>query len=486
MKKILFALCVFALLVTACKEESPQLTVWTVSFNSNSGSPVPDLNNVADGSLVRKPDDPARLNYSFGGWFTDNNTFQNEWLFTKYKVTSDTTLYAKWISKTAVWTVTFETNGGNTIAPLRNVETGAKIQAPDSPTKGGSQFAGWFTDNLVFEKEWKFDQNVVISDTTLYAKWTPEPETEKIYDNLAGLVPDCADPYILKHEGMYYLYGTGGNDGIKVYRSPDMVTWSAAVGATKGYALHKDFVWGEKWFWAPEVYYIDNRFYMFYSAEEKISVAESSSPLGPFTQSAVNQKPFHENTKEIDTHLFIDDNGKKYLYFVRFTNGNEIWVAELNDDLRSIKESTLKLCFGTSQNWEKSTAEPYPNSKVNEGPFMMKHNGWYYLTYSANHYANPNYGVGYATSRSPLGPWTKYYKNPVLTGNSKIRGVGHHSFVNVSDSCGYMVYHSHFSPTVVHPRKVCIDPYEFVPSTQGSPDVLKVNGPTTSPQVLCK
>lgn len=388
--------------------------------------------------------------------------------------------------KPETWTVTFNSNGGSPLSPIEDVVSGAKIIKPTDPAKSKFVFGGWFADNLTFEKEWNFAESQVTSDTTLYVKWTPEPEQAKIYDNTVGLVPDCADPYILKYNGIYYLYGTGGNDGVKVYQSDDMVNWSKAVGVTNGYALHKDLVWGEKWFWAPEVYYLNGKFYMFYSAEEEISVAESSSPLGPFTQSVVNQKPFHTDVKEIDTHLFIDDDGKKYLYFVRFTNGNEIWVAELNDDLRSIKESTLKHCFGASQTWEKSTLEPQAGAKVNEGPFILKRNGWYYLTYSANHYQNPNYGVGYATSESPMGPWIKYSGNPILTGNSKIRGVGHHSFVNVAEGCQYIVFHSHYSPTQVSPRKVGIDLYEFVPSTiAGTPDIIKVYGPTTTPQVLC-
>ncbi len=382
-------------------------------------------------------------------------------------------------------TVTFDSKGGNAVSPIKNIAYGSKINKPADPTKYGFMFSGWFTDDETFKNEWDFTSRQVVSNTTLYAKWI-QGFSAFTYNNLTGLVKDCADPYVLKYNGIYYLYGTGGNDGIKVYRSTNMVQWSAAVGATSGYALHKNNVWGEKWFWAPEVYYLNGKFYMFYSAEEHIAVATSDSPLGPFTQTEVEKKPFHADIKEIDTHLFIDDNGKKYLYFVRFTNGNEIWVAELNDDLRSIKESTLKKCIGTSQTWEQSTLEPYAKSKVNEGPFILKHNGTYYLTYSANHYQNPNYGVGYATSTSPLGPWTKYSKNPILIGNDKIKGVGHHSFVNVIDGCQYIVYHSHNNTTTVQPRKLAIDFYEFIPSGNSSPDILKIYGPTTESTNLCR
>lgn len=298
------------------------------------------------------------------------------------------------------------------------------------------------------------------------------------YNNLKGVVPDCADPYVLKYNGTYYLYGTGGNDGIRVYTSDNLATWSKACGATDGYALHKDNVWGDFWFWAPEVYRINNKFYMFYSAQERICVAESDSPLGPFVQTEANKRPLHADIQEIDSHLFRDDDGKMYLYFVRFTDGNEIWVAELNEDLHSIKENTLAHCIGVTQNWEKS------EGKVNEGPFVLKHKGLYYLTFSANDYRSPNYGVGYAISENPYGPWTKYAGNPILTGNDVIQGVGHHSFVQVTDSSQYIVYHSHYAPGKVQFRKLGIDPYGFISTGNDAPDILKVYGPTISDQKM--
>jgi GH43 family beta-xylosidase len=383
------------------------------------------------------------------------------------------------------WTVTFNSNEGSYVHPVRNVKNETKIGKPIDPVKESLVFGGWYTDNETCTNAWNFGTSRVISDTVLHAKWNPETAPAGTYNNLAGMKADCADPYVLKYNGVYYLYGTGGEDGIKVYRSTNAVDWSAAAGATNGYALHKNDVWGDKWFWAPEVYFLNGKFYMFYSAEEHISVAESSSPLGPFSQQAIRKKPFHPDIKEIDTHLFIDDDGKKYLYFVRFTGGNEIWMAELNDDLYSIKEATLTRCFGSNASgWENSTVAP--RARVVEGPFVLKHNGWYYLTYSANHYENPNYGVGYAVSQSPNGPWTKFAGNPILTRNALIQGVGHHSFVTLGGGCRYMVYHSHYNVNAVQPRKAGLDPYEFLPAENiHLPDTLRVYGPTTTTQTLC-
>jgi len=302
-----------------------------------------------------------------------------------------------------------------------------------------------------------------------------------VYDNSIGLVQDCADPYVLEYEGKYYLYGTGGRKGIKVYVSDNLAEWSEATGVNDGFALDSNDVWGNRGFWAPEVYLINDKFYMYFTVQERIAVAESDSPLGPFVQKI--KEPFHLDIPEIDTHLFFDDDGTKYLYFVRFTNGNEIWAAVLNDDLRSINEETLVYCFGQSQPWEDSDREPYPHAKVNEGPYILKHKGLYYLTYSANHTANPDYGVGYAISNHPLGPWEKYEGNPILTGDGeKINGPGHHSFANSLSGQLYMVYHTHFDMTKMGPRKLAIDRCEFVKDKNGGTDILKIYGPTSTPQ----
>ena len=93
-------------------------------------------------------------------------------------------------------------------------------------------------------------------------------------------------------------------------------------------------------FWAPEVYYVekDKQFYMFYSTEEHICVATADSPLGPFKQD--EHKPIREE-KSIDTSVFFDEDGKAYLYFVRFNDGNVIWCAELKENLKEINKSSV-------------------------------------------------------------------------------------------------------------------------------------------------
>ncbi|HHV87094.1 MAG TPA: family 43 glycosylhydrolase [Petrimonas sp.] len=258
-----------------------------------------------------------------------------------------------------------------------------------------------------------------------------------------------ADPFILLHEDVYYAYGTHSNDGIEVFTSNDLKTWRKA----EKLALHRDDSYGEKWFWAPEVYLVNGKFYMYYSAQEHMCVAVSDSPLGPFKQTV--QKPMLENEKNIDNSLFIDDNGTPYLFFDRFNDGLNIWVAELEPDLMTIKTETLHPCIHVSQEWE----EVWP--RVNEGAFVIKRNGVYYMTYSANSYESPFYGIGCATATDIMGEWTKYPHNPVLQKPGNLVGVGHSSMFTDKKGSLRIVFHAHRDASSIHPRDMYISKVGF-------------------------
>ena len=127
-----------------------------------------------------------------------------------------------------------------------------------------------------------------------------------------------ADPFILLYDGVYYAYGTGAGSGIEVWTSRDLSTWERAKGnARDGLALHRTDVWGEKWFWAPEVYRLNDKFYMYFTAEEHICFATSDSPLGPWTKYDCN--PLLQNPGELvgvgHSALFRDKAGNLKIVF---------------------------------------------------------------------------------------------------------------------------------------------------------------------------
>ncbi|MDR0348833.1 MAG: glycoside hydrolase family 43 protein [Tannerella sp.] len=269
-------------------------------------------------------------------------------------------------------------------------------------------------------------------------------------ESLQAPVP-LADPFILLYEDTYYAYGTFSDEGIAVFTSDDLITWKRSPQL----ALHKENSWGERWFWAPEVYYIEakNTFHMYYSADEHICVAVSASPLGPFVQE--KKEPMIQGEKSIDNTLFIDEDGTPYLYFDRFNDGLNVWVAELDNDFQTIDSSTLVKCIHVSQPWE----EVWP--RVNEGAFVIKYKDLYYMTYSANSYESPFYGIGYATATSPKGPWKKYDKNPILQKPDSLVGVGHSSLFRDKDNRLRIAFHAHHSVREIHPRLMYISDVYF-------------------------
>lgn len=261
-----------------------------------------------------------------------------------------------------------------------------------------------------------------------------------------------ADPFILCSNGMYYAYGTSSQEGFKVYVSKDLEKWTPGDTPLGNHlVLQKGVdVWGRSDFWAPEVYCINNKYYMFYSANTRICVATSLSPLGPFKQEKV--QPIIPDEGCIDHHLFIDDNGKFYIFFVRFNDGNNIWMAEISSDLQQIaSKETWKHCISVSQPWENKMG------RIIEGPFVLKHNGVYYLTYSANDYRSSDYAVGYATTHDLSNlQWKKSPNNPILHRPGKLVGTGHHSFFYDTKGNLKIVFHAHKTNTIIHPREMYI------------------------------
>lgn len=134
----------------------------TVTFDSRDGSAVEprtlDYNSTVDLSK------PAREGYSFKGWFTDADTWNDEWTSDDH-VVSDTVLYAKW---EALVTVTFNSTGGTPLSS-QAIEKDSAVSMPDDPSRPGYKFTGWYTASD-YTLQWDFS-DPVISDTTLYAEW---------------------------------------------------------------------------------------------------------------------------------------------------------------------------------------------------------------------------------------------------------------------------------------------------------------------------
>lgn len=277
------------------------------------------------------------------------------------------------------------------------------------------------------------------------------PEKENVKPSFGQI--HLADPTVFCDNGTYYLYGTSpvSDNGFWVYTSTDLQHWSGPAGAVDGYALRGN-TYGTQGFWAPQVFKMDGRYAMAYTANEQIAIAWADSPLGPFVQDEPAMIP--AKTKEIDPFVFHDDDGKTYMYHVRLIGGNRIYVAEMNDDLRSMKEETARECIAVNDKGWENTAEG--KWGVSEGPTVVKLDGTYYMFYSCNDFRSIDYAMGYATAKSPLGPWKKHKKPIVsrhLTGEN---GTGHGDLFRDGDGRWMYVLHTHNSNSKVSPRRTAM------------------------------
>ncbi len=156
--------------------------IYGVTFVSN-GTNLGTI-NVTEGGLISEPSEPTgSAFFSFGGWFKDIN-FTQEWSFSEDTVTSNITLYAKWI-ESPKFTVTFDYDNGYENETLL-VYQGSILPAQESPIKLGYTFIHWeLTDGTV----WNFSTDTVTEEITLTAIYEPmEYSINYIYPTVATLV----------------------------------------------------------------------------------------------------------------------------------------------------------------------------------------------------------------------------------------------------------------------------------------------------------
>ena len=289
-----------------------------------------------------------------------------------------------------------------------------------------------------------------------------------------------ADPFVYKAENLYYLTGTTTSpegEGFIYYTSSDLISL---------YRKPENHI-GDFAFWAPEVKYYKGKYYMTYSCFMKkynrmlTCLAVSENPSGPFVD--LHTPWFDLGYSAIDADIFVDDDGTPYAYFSKNENHNdiatgELYVAKLKEDLSGLVGKPVFISRA-SQPWEKVN---WGKNRCNEGAYVFKKNGTYYMTYSANDTGYEHYGVGISYADNPLGPWKKSDENPLMTTDlSKgISAPGHNSIVVAPNGDLYMIYHRHADASCKKPnwdRIVCMDRLFF--DKEGK---LHTAGPSAEPQ----
>ena len=214
------------------------------------------------------------------------------------------------------------------------------------------------------------------------------------------VLPYIADIGVMKYNGKYYLIGTRTCGGM--YYTSDLVKWEGPIQAitmdnewTRGTGANSCQIN------ASDLIYLEGVFHLYWSVDYwgrdrhivRITHAEATDPLGQYVEP--NKETWMDN--RIDIQVFRDDDGKLYMYMVRFTDGNTIWVRPMNDP----RTPALPLIYqfaSLPNTWERM------DNSVAEGPWVIKYRDLYYMMYNGNHTGTGwgNYQLGVAVAESPI------------------------------------------------------------------------------------
>ena len=265
-----------------------------------------------------------------------------------------------------------------------------------------------------------------------------------------------ADPFILDSADGYVAFGTSIIEGqtgsaIKAIKSKNLVDWEelGTVILKVPENLGSDF-------WAPEVVFSENYYWIYFSVGHgdkghHIRVGKSQSPHGPFLDQGVNLTP--NERFAIDAHPFKDEDGTWYLYFARDVLeskrvGTHLAASKLLN-MTKLDSVTTEILVPDA-NWQiyefgRQIYDQIVDWYTLEGPSVVKRFGKYYLFFSGGNWQNESYGVSYAISDTPLGPWVHISAENALILNTKMTGLvgpGHSSIINLGPSMDAIVYHA--------------------------------------------
>lgn len=241
----------------------------------------------------------------------------------------------------------------------------------------------------------------------------------------------------------------------------------------------KDVKWASRQMWAPDAAEKNGQYYLYFPAKNAqeifhIGVAVSDCPEGPFIPEETEIK----GSFSIDPAVFQDDDDQYYMYFGGLWGGqlqnwrNNEYGEEIypNDDQPALLPQVAKLADNMVELAEapKSIEIVDENGdlllagdtdrRYFEGPWMHKHKGLYYFSYSTG----DTHKIVYATSTSPYGPFT--YQGVIL--NPVLGWTTHHSVAQYKGKW-YLFYHdSSLSGGQTHLRSIKMS--ELIHNEDGS------------------
>jgi uncharacterized repeat protein (TIGR02543 family) len=149
---------------------------YTITFSAQGGTVSPASKPVTYGAAVGELPEPARVGYTFSGWYTAAGGGAKYTESTVYGIAADTVLHAKWTANS--YMLAFDAQGGAVSPALQSVTYGAAVGELPTPARAGYTFGGWYTQpeggGTPYIASTVHGSTAMF--TTLYAKWIDESQ----------------------------------------------------------------------------------------------------------------------------------------------------------------------------------------------------------------------------------------------------------------------------------------------------------------------
>lgn len=269
---------------------------------------------------------------------------------------------------------------------------------------------------------------------------------------------DYPDPSVVKIGDTYWATATTSNwaPAFPILKSKDLVNWQT-VSNVFTYLPR----WADYYFWAPEISYDNGKVYVYYAAHKKggslcLAVASADQPEGPYSDLG---PIMCQDVGSIDAFPMRDTDGKLYMVWKEDANSvnkpTSIWAMEMKEDRKGLIGEKKEL-FRNSTPWE---------GNLVEGISMVRYGDYIYAFYAGNGCCGGacTYATGVARSKSLLGPWEKYPKNPILIEEDEWICPGHGTPVEKGGK-HYFLYHAYNKSSNVYTgRQGLLKEYTITP-----------------------
>jgi GH43 family beta-xylosidase len=303
---------------------------------------------------------------------------------------------------------------------------------------------------------------------------------------LNPLLPSGADPWAIYHKGYYYYTHTTG-DRVNLWKTKNIADLRNAPKKTV--FLPPAGTSYSKGVWAPEIHYINHRWYIYVAADSgkneshRLFVLENKSK-DPFKGKWILKGQLKEplNKWAIDGSVF-NHNGQLYLVWSGWegdANGEQdIFLCKMKNawTLEGNRVRISRPAYDWETHGDLHDANNPPHVSVNEGPEVLEHGPKLFIVYSASGCWTDYYGLGMLTASTSanLMDSSSWVKSPrpvfVTSVKNHVYAPGHNSFFKSPDGKeDWILYHANSEPNQGCGRKRSPRAQPFTWNADGTPN----------------